>query len=111
RTQLWRAAWTADRDHERARPLEDTAPLFASQMAVPAATTALEAYGARGSLRDNPVEKLIRDAHTMLPPPIGNTAARVRLGRWLAQHTSPAALVPDGAFPLRYPQVLEAQGD
>jgi len=99
RTLLWRAAWTADRDHERARPLEDMASLFASQMAVRAATTALEVYGARGSLRDNPVEKLIRDAHTMLPPPIGNTAARVRLGRWLAQHTSPAALVPSGAVP------------
>ena len=55
RTLLWRAAWTADRDHERARPLEDMASLFASQMAVRAATTALEVYGARGSLRDNPV--------------------------------------------------------
>ena len=94
RTLLWRAAWAADHDQQRSRPLEDMASLFASQMAVRAATTALEVYGARGSLRDNPVEKLVRDAHTMLPPPIGNTAARVRLGRWLAQHTGPAELVP-----------------
>ena len=94
RTLLWRAAWTADHDRARARPLEDMASLFASQMAVRAATTALEVHGARGSLRENPVEKLVRDAHTMLPPPIGNTAARVRLGRWLAQHTAPAELVP-----------------
>jgi alkylation response protein AidB-like acyl-CoA dehydrogenase len=93
RTLLWRAAWAADHDHPRSRPLEDMASLFASQMAVGAATTALEVFGARGSLRDNPIEKLIRDAHTMLPPPIGNTAAKVRLGRWLAQHTQPAALV------------------
>jgi acyl-CoA dehydrogenase len=94
RTLLWRAAWAADNDPPRSRPLEDMASLFASQMAVRAATTALEVYGARGSLRDNPIEKLIRDAHTMLPPPIGNTAAKVRLGRWLAQHTEPAALSP-----------------
>jgi acyl-CoA dehydrogenase len=110
RTLLWRAAWTADNDAPRSRPLEDMASLFASQMAVRAATTALEVYGARGSLRDNPIEKLIRDAHTMLPPPIGNTAARVRLGRWLAEHTAPAELVSasprsgDGRSGLEVPQ-------
>jgi alkylation response protein AidB-like acyl-CoA dehydrogenase len=106
RTLIWRAAWMADNDPARARPLEDMASLFASRMAVRAATTALEIYGARGSLRDNPVEKLVRDAHTMLPPPIGNTAARVRLGRWLAEHTGRAELVR--VDPSSEPEVAKA---
>ena len=93
RTLIWRAAWMVPRDPARARALEDMAALFASENAVKAAATALEIYGARGTLRDNPIEKLVRDAHTMLPPPIGNSAARVRLGTWLAAHTAPAELV------------------
>ncbi|MGH7903489.1 MAG: acyl-CoA dehydrogenase family protein [Candidatus Dormibacteraceae bacterium] len=93
RTLIWRSAWMVDHDPARARPLEDMAALFASENAVRAATSALEIYGARGTLRDQPIEKLVRDAHTMLPPPIGNTALRMRLGTWLAAHQAPGELV------------------
>jgi alkylation response protein AidB-like acyl-CoA dehydrogenase len=51
-------------------------------------------FGARGSLRDWPVEKLVRDAATIMLPPIGNEASWIRAARFLRKHTEPSPLVP-----------------
>jgi acyl-CoA dehydrogenase len=96
RTLIWRAAWAADHDRDRVRPLEDMAKLFTSEMAVRTATAALQIFGARGAMRDYPMEKLVRDAATILLPPIGNTAVQARLAGWLVRHPGRAQLIaPD----------------
>ena len=97
RTLIWRAAWAVDHDPERFRPLEDMAKVSTSEMAIRVATRTMQLFGARGALREHPIEKLVRDAATIMLPPVGNQASRVRLGRWLAAHPDVAALVPDGA--------------
>lgn len=94
RTLIWRAAWAVDHDRARVRPLEDMAKLYASQMAIRTTTQAMQLFGARGSLRDYPMEKLVRDAATILLPPIGNTATQVRLADWLHRHQGSDVLVP-----------------
>ena len=100
RTLIWRAAWAADHDRPRVRPLEDMAKLHASEMAMRTATRAMQLFGARGSLRDYPMEKLVRDAATILLPPIGNTAVQVRLAGWLKRHPGRAVLPSPDGFPL-----------
>lgn len=94
RTLIWRAAWAADHDRDRVRPLEDMAKLFTSEMAIRTATAALQLFGARGATRDYPMEKLVRDAATILLPPIGNTAVQARLAGWLLRHPGRAQLIP-----------------
>jgi alkylation response protein AidB-like acyl-CoA dehydrogenase len=94
RTMIWRAAWAADHDRERVRPLEDMAKLFTSEMAIRTTTAALQLFGARGAMRDFPMEKLLRDAATIMLPPIGNTAVQARLANWLYRHPGPAVTIP-----------------
>ncbi len=74
-----RAAWAADYDRERVRPIEDMAKLSALEMAIRKATDALQLVGARGAMRDVPMEKLLRAAAKILLWPIGNTAVHARL--------------------------------
>lgn len=93
RTLIWRAAWAVDHDPGRARPLEDLAMLYASEMAVRTVAQCIRIFGARGSLRDWPMEKLVRDAATIMLPPIGNEASWVRAGRFVQRHAEPAPLV------------------
>lgn len=101
RTLIWRAAWAVDHDRARHRPLEDMAMLYTSEMGMRVTAGCLRLFGARGSLRTWPMEKLLRDAATIMLPPFGNEAARVRLGRWLARHGEPLALMgsPNGGPP------------
>lgn len=105
RTMIWRAAWAADHDRDRARPLEDMAKLTASEMAIRVAPRAMQLFGARGAMRDYPMEKLVRDAATILLPPIGNTAVQVRLANWLLRHPGRGTMVA-GAAPTGPPGVL-----
>jgi alkylation response protein AidB-like acyl-CoA dehydrogenase len=97
RSLIWRAAWAVDHDPDRFRPLEDMAKVSTAEMAMRIATRTMQLFGARGALREHPIEKLVRDAATIMLPPVGNQASRVRLSRWLAAHPEVAALVPDGA--------------
>ena len=97
RTLIWRAAWAAEHDPPRARPLEDFAMLYASEMAVRTAAQCIRIFGARGALRDWPMEKLVRDAATIMLPPIGNEASWVRAGRFIQRHADPAPLVHEVA--------------
>lgn len=104
RTLIWRAAWAVDHDPQRARPLEDFAMLYASEMGVRAVTQCIRIFGARGALRDWPMEKLVRDAATIMLPPIGNEASWVRTGRFVRRHSEPTPLVTaSGAEGLRLP--------
>jgi alkylation response protein AidB-like acyl-CoA dehydrogenase len=108
RTMIWRAAWAADHEPELARPLEDFAMLYASEMGMRAVAQCIRIFGARGSLRDWPVEKLVRDAATIMLPPIGNEASWIRAARFLRKHTEPSPLVPlapgaDVRDPIRLP--------
>ncbi|MGH9103819.1 MAG: acyl-CoA dehydrogenase family protein [Acidimicrobiales bacterium] len=105
RTIIWRAAWAVEHDvQERSRPLEDFAMLYTSEMAMRAVSQCIRIFGARGSLQDWPMEKLVRDAATMMLPPIGNEASWVRVSRYLKEHVEAAPLMapPDGA-PTRLP--------
>jgi alkylation response protein AidB-like acyl-CoA dehydrogenase len=97
RTLIWRAAWAVDHDPRAARPLEDFAMLYASELGMRTVTQCIRIFGARGSLRDWPLEKLVRDAATIMLPPIGNEASWVRAARQLSQLAGPTPLVTDPA--------------
>lgn len=103
RALIWRAAWTVDHDPERARPLEDMAMLYASEMGIRVVAQCLRLFGARGSLRDWPMEKLVRDANTIMLPPIGNEASWLRVGEFVARHAEPAPLHGGRDLGLRLP--------
>jgi alkylation response protein AidB-like acyl-CoA dehydrogenase len=103
RSLIWRAAWSVDHDPQRARPLEDMAMLYTSEMAIRVVAQCLRIFGARGSLRDWPMEKLVRDASTIMLPPIGNEASWVRLGGFVARHAEPAPLHGPRDLGLRLP--------
>jgi alkylation response protein AidB-like acyl-CoA dehydrogenase len=103
RSLIWRAAWAVDHEPDRARPLEDMAMLYASEMGMRAVAQCLRIFGARGSLRDWPMEKLVRDASTIMLPPIGNEASWVRLGSYLAAHGDTAPLHGARDLGLRLP--------
>jgi alkylation response protein AidB-like acyl-CoA dehydrogenase len=94
RTMIWRAAWACDHDTSRARPLEDCAMLYASEMGVRAVAQCQRIFGARGALVDWPIEKLVRDAATIMLPPIGNEAAWMRLARYVRKEGELTALCP-----------------
>jgi len=109
RTLIWRAAWAVDHDPGRARALEDMAMLYTSEMGMRTVAQCLRIFGARGSLRDWPMEKLVRDAATIMLPPIGNEASWVRLGRFVRQHAEPAPLhAPDELHHIGLPFVPPA---
>jgi alkylation response protein AidB-like acyl-CoA dehydrogenase len=103
RSLIWRAAWSVDHDQERARPLEDMAMLYASEMGIRVVAQCLRIFGARGSLRDWPMEKLVRDASTIMLPPIGNEASWVRVGSFVARHAEPTPLHGARDLGLRLP--------
>jgi alkylation response protein AidB-like acyl-CoA dehydrogenase len=76
RALVWRAAWAVDHDPGAAAHLESMAKVYAGQVAVRVAVNALELHGGYGVLRDNHVEKLVRDAVSMLHAFGGNHAMR-----------------------------------
>jgi alkylation response protein AidB-like acyl-CoA dehydrogenase len=86
RSLIWRTAWAVDNDPDAAVALEDMAKIAATEIVINVATRALQVWGHAGALTRNPIEKLVRDAAVMLLPPIGNSAARARLGGWIADH-------------------------
>jgi alkylation response protein AidB-like acyl-CoA dehydrogenase len=105
RSLIWRAAWATDHEPDRARPLEDAAMLYTSEMGIRAVAQCLRIFGARGSLRDWPMEKLVRDASTIMLPPMGNEASWVRLGTFAAAHREPTPLHGPRDLGLRLPFV------
>lgn len=94
RALIWRAAWVVDHDSERAPALEAMAKVFAGEIAVRTAISALELHGGYGVVRDNLVEKLVRDAVSMLHAFGGNHAVRERISRSLAARTDRGLSLP-----------------
>lgn len=80
RSLTWRAAWAVQHAPQSASRLESLAKVYASEMGARVTSQALQLFGHRGLLRENPVEKLVRDAVSLLPPPVGNHALRSAIG-------------------------------
>lgn len=89
RSLIWRAAWAVDHDEANAPRLEGMAKLSATEMAAKVAVQALEVFGGYGVLRENPIEKLVRDAVAMLHAFVGNHAMRQNLAEILATEQLP----------------------
>lgn len=88
RTLIWRAAWAIDNKQPEADRLENMAKVAASEVCVKAATRSLEVFGGQGILRDNPIEKLARDALCMMHTGAGNHGVRQRLATMLFEGES-----------------------
>lgn len=80
RSMIWRTAWCVDHQTPQASRMEAMAKECASQVAVQVATSALELHGAYGVQRGRRIEKLMRDAATMLHTGGGGHAVKAILG-------------------------------
>jgi alkylation response protein AidB-like acyl-CoA dehydrogenase len=88
RTLTWRAAWAVDHAPADVDRLESMAKIAASEVCVRTAMRSLEIFGGQGILRDQPIEKLARDALCMMHTGAGNHAVRVRLATMLTGEKS-----------------------
>ena len=85
RTLVWRAAWAVDQGLPDAPRLEAMAKITATDTVFNVSRRSLEFFGGWGVGRDNVIEKLTRDAVTMLHAPAGNDAFREHLSTMLAR--------------------------
>jgi alkylation response protein AidB-like acyl-CoA dehydrogenase len=85
RTLTWRAAWSVDHAPHDTDRLESMAKIAAAEAAVKAGVRCLEIFGGQGVLRDQPIEKLARDALCMMHTGAGNHAVRVRIASMLSK--------------------------
>jgi len=83
RSLIWRAAWSVDHAPDDTDKLESMAKIAAAEVAVKAGVRCLEIFGGQGVLRDQPIEKLARDALCMMHTGGGNHAVRVRIANIL----------------------------
>lgn len=89
RSIIWRAAWAVDYDEANASRLEAMAKIASTEMAAKVAVQALEVFGGYGILRENHIEKLVRDATAMLHAFVGNHAMRENLAGILSKEVLP----------------------
>jgi acyl-CoA dehydrogenase len=100
RTMLWRAAWAVDHAPDDVPRLEAMAKVFATRMAAEQTVKALEIFGGWGVLRENPIEKLVRDATSMLHAFVGNSAMLENLAGLIdARVTAPVHVQERAACP------------
>lgn len=91
RNLLWKAMWTAQQFVDTQDPAYWNPPLFKSskpfisECASRVAHLAMEIHGGYGVMRDVGLEKLVRDALTMLHPDATNTALRIAIGDALSK--------------------------
>jgi butyryl-CoA dehydrogenase len=83
RSLCWRAGWSVDHDPEGGLRLQTMAKVKTCDMAARVAVEALEIFGGYGVLKDHPIEKIARDAITMLHTTGGSDALRDDLARLL----------------------------
>jgi alkylation response protein AidB-like acyl-CoA dehydrogenase len=86
RSLCWRAGWACDHDPEGGLKLQTMAKIKTCEMAAKVTVQALEIFGGYGVLKENPVEKFVRDAVTMLHTTGGSDGLR----DGLADHLFPA---------------------
>ena len=84
RTQIWRAAWLADRRQPEARTLGLLAKVNASEAAFEACRLAAEILGGAAIMHDHPVEKYLRDAASFLHSDGTNQVCLLRAAQGLA---------------------------
>lgn len=84
RTQIWKAAWLADRKRPEARTLGLLAKVNASETAFEACKLASEVLGGAAIMYDHPVEKYLRDAASFLHSDGTNQLCLLRAARALA---------------------------
>jgi alkylation response protein AidB-like acyl-CoA dehydrogenase len=83
RTQIWKAAWLADRKRPEARTLGLLAKVNASETAFEACKLASEVLGGAAIMYDHPVEKYLRDATSFLHSDGTNQLCLLRAARAL----------------------------
>ncbi len=76
RSLCWRAGWSCDHDPSGGLKLQTMAKTKTCEMAAKVTVQALEIFGGYGVLKENPVEKFVRDAVTMLHTTGGSDALR-----------------------------------
>ena len=84
RTQIWRAAWLADKRLPEARTLGLLAKVNASETAFEACKLAGEILGGASIMHDHPVEKYLRDASSFLHSDGTNQVCLLRAAQGLA---------------------------
>ena len=84
RLLCWQAAWMADRSM-KATAESAMAKYFASDTAMEVTTNAVQIFGGSGYMRDNPVEKLMRDAKLLQIYEGTNQIQRMVIARQLAK--------------------------
>ncbi len=84
RTQIWRAAWLADRKQPEARTLGLLAKVNASETAFEACRLASEILGGAAIMHEHPVEKYLRDAASFLHSDGTNQLCLLRAAQGLA---------------------------
>ena len=84
RTQIWRAAWLADRRQAEARTLGLLAKVNASETSFEACKLASEILGGAAIMHDHPVEKYLRDAASFLHSDGTNQVCLLRAAQGLA---------------------------
>ena len=84
RTQIWKAAWLADRRRPEARVLGLLAKVNASETAFEACKLAGEVLGGASIMHEHPVEKYLRDASSFLHSDGTNQLCLLRAAQGLA---------------------------
>jgi alkylation response protein AidB-like acyl-CoA dehydrogenase len=88
RTQIWKAAWLADRRLPEARVAGLLAKVNASETAFEVCRLACEVLGGAAIMHEHPVEKYLRDALSFLHSDGTNQIALLRAARALARASS-----------------------
>lgn len=83
RSLCWRAGWAVDHDAGGGLHLQTMAKVKTCDMAARVAVQALEMFGGYGVLREHPIEKIARDAITMLHTTGGSEGLRDGLAELL----------------------------
>ena len=82
RAYIWKAAWHAGRPDQD--PMHASlSKVFAAETAVHVCQQALELWAAAGYMRKNPLERLIRDAHSFLHSDGTNDVLTLKAGNYL----------------------------
>ncbi|MGZ8202940.1 MAG: acyl-CoA dehydrogenase family protein [Burkholderiales bacterium] len=84
RTQIWRAAWLADRKQSEARTLGLLAKVNASETSFEACKLAAEILGGAAIMHEHPIEKYLRDATSFLHSDGTNQLCLLRAAQGLA---------------------------
>jgi alkylation response protein AidB-like acyl-CoA dehydrogenase len=84
RSLIWRLGWAVDHQLDFDPNLPRLAKVFSCEMAVEVSIKALEIFGGAGIMKDSPIEKIHRDAVTLLHSGGTHQMLRLKVARALA---------------------------